>query len=121
MVGFIIYQFGISVIALPGGYLSEVESSIFAALFPGQSVDLLAVFLQFGGGIIAILGLIMAISGVAAPQRIETRYVQAPVEASSNRTQLFPLLPSRKFNCKFCGAEIEENELFCPKCRKAQK
>jgi len=117
MVGFIVYQFGISIIALPRSYLSEVENNVLTALFPGQPVDLLAVFLQFGGGIIAILGLIMAISGVAAPQRTETRYVQAPPQPSARPTQLL----IRQFNCKFCGAEIEENELFCPKCRKAQK
>jgi len=117
MLGFIIYQLGISVIALPRGYLSEAENSVLATLFPGQPVDLLAVFLQFGGGIIAILGLIVAISGVATPQRTEIRYVQAPPQPSARPTQFL----IRQFNCKFCGAEIEENELFCPKCRKAQK
>jgi len=103
--------------ALPESYLSEVANSVFAALFPGQSVALSAVLLQFGGGIIAILGLIIAISGVAAPQRIETRYVQAPSQLSANPTQL----SIRQFSCKFCGAEIGQDELFCPKCRKAQK
>ena len=103
--------------ALPESYLSEVANSVFAALFPGQSVALSAVLLQLGGGIIAILGLIIAISGVAAPQRIETRYVQAPPQPSAKVTQ--PVM--QLFNCKFCGAEIEKDEVFCPKCRKAQK
>jgi len=103
-------------IVLPRSYLSE-ESSFLATLFPGQPVGLVAVFLQFSGGIIAILGLIMAISGVAAPQRIETRYVQAQPQLSAKPTQQV----IRQFNCKFCGAEIAEDELFCPKCRKAQK
>jgi len=88
-----------------------------AALFPGQSVALFAVLLEFGGGIIAILGLIIAISGVAAPQRMETRYVQAPPQPSVNPTHVL----IRQSSCKFCGAEIDEDELFCPKCRKAQK
>jgi hypothetical protein len=115
--GFIIYQFGISMIQLPRSYLSEIANGTFAALFPGQPVDLFAVFLQFGGGIIAILGLIIAIGGVVSPQRTETLYVQAPPQPSARPTQLL----IRQFNCKFCGAEIQENELFCPKCRKAQK
>jgi len=59
----------------------------------------------------------MAISGVAAPQRIETRYVQAQPQLSAKPTQKL----IQQFNCKFCGAEIVEDELFCPKCRKAQK
>ena len=111
------YQFGISMIELPRNYLSELANSVLAALFPGQSVGLFAVLLQFGGGIIAILGLIIAISGVAAPQRIETLYVQAPPQPSAKVTQ--PVM--QLFNCKFCGAEIEKEEVFCPKCRKAQK
>lgn len=117
MLGFIIYQFGLSIMVLPGSYLSEVESSFIATFFPGQPVDLVAVSLQFCGGIIAILGLIMAISGVSAPQRIETRYIQAQPQPSTKPTQKL----IQRFNCKFCGAEIAEDELFCPKCRKAQK
>jgi len=115
--GFIVYQFGISTILLPGSYLSEAANSVSTALFPGQSTALFAVLLQFGGGIIAILGLIIAISGVAAPQQRETRYVQAALHPSANPTQLL----IRQFSCKFCGSQIEENELFCPKCRRAQK
>jgi len=104
-------------IELPGSYLSEVANSVLAALFLGQSTDLFAVFLQFGGGIAAILGLIIAISGVATPQRTEARYVQAPPKTLAKPTQ-----PSmQQLNCKFCGAEIEEDEVFCPKCRRAQK
>jgi len=116
-VGFILYQFGISLIELPGSYLSEVASSVLAALFLGQSTDLLAVFLQFGGGIIAILGLIIAISGVAAPQQRGARYVQASPQPSAKPTQPFV----QQLNCRFCGAEIEKDEIFCPKCRRAQK
>jgi len=104
-------------IELHGSYLSEATNSFFAALFPGQPIDLFAVFLQFGGGIVAILGLIIAISGVAAPKKIEARYVQAPPQPSAKPTQ-----PSvQRFNCKFCGAEIEEDEVFCPKCKRAQR
>jgi len=105
------------VIALPRSYLSDVANGVFAALFPGQPVGFFAVFLQFSGGIIAILGLIIAIGGVASPQRIETRYVQLPPQPSANPMQLL----TRQFSCKFCGAEIEKDEVFCPKCRKAQK
>jgi len=104
-------------IALPASYLSDVANGVFVALFPGQPTGLFAVFLEFSGGIIAILGLILAIGGVASPQRIETRYVQAPPQPSANPRQLL----IQQFNCKFCGAEIEKDELFCPKCRKAQK
>jgi len=115
--GFIIYQLGISMIELPRSYLSEVANSTFAPLFPGRSADLFAVFLQFGGGTVAILGLIIAISGVAAPRQIEARYVQVPAQISAKQTQ--PLM--QQFTCKFCGAEIEKDEVFCLKCRKAQR
>jgi len=115
--GFIIYQFGISMIELPRSYLSEVANSTFAPLFPGQSADLFAVFLQFGGGTVAILGLIIAISGVAAPRQIEARYVQVPAQISAKQTQSL----MQRFTCKFCGAEIEKDEVFCLKCRKAQR
>jgi len=104
-------------IQMPRSYLSEVANSFLASLFPGQSTDLFAVFLQFGGGIVAIFGLIIAISGVAAPQGTKARYVQAQPQPLAKTAQPF----MQQFNCKFCGAEIEKDEVFCPKCRRAQK
>ena len=109
VIGFISYQFGLSSELHPttllGAWLAE-----FAKLMTswGLSLEIVAVMLQFVGGLIAIFGLVICFAGAASATRIIARPIESQKKESST-------------NCRFCGAEIEAGSSFCPKCTKSQK
>jgi len=117
MLGFIIYQFGFSLAAFPKSYPGEIATLIIATVLHDQQPDLSGVLMEFGGGIMAILGLIIAIGGVATSQKTQTEQVQEPSEPST----MEPLWFLQRLKCRFCGAEIQEDEIFCNACGKSQK
>lgn len=74
------------------------------------SPDLFGLGLEFGGGLILIIGFIMFISNALS----ESRLIGRPVtRKASGITGLK--------RCKFCGAVISEAALFCPVCQKSQE
>ncbi len=112
-VGFILYQLGMS---------SELHQTTFVARWlarlvepatsRGLSLDIVAVILQFTGGLIAIFGLIICFAGVA--RSTETQIVTRAIEPARSESEAVA-------TCKFCGANIQEGLSFCPKCNKSLK
>jgi hypothetical protein len=124
MLGFIAYQLGTSMIVLPKSYPSIVANSTITPLFLGQTTEFVAAFLQYGGGVVAFLGLIVAIIGVAASGEIEA--LQSSVQRLQSSVQVLqtsayqPQPSVQRLSCRFCGASIEKDEFFCPTCGRAQ-
>jgi hypothetical protein len=127
--GFIVYQLGIFMVEQPASLLGAAVKTSFAFFSLEQPVDLSASILKLAGGIIAILGLIVAVNGAAASG---DRYVkalqalQASVRELESRidglqTSSLVQLHMQQYSCKFCGAKIEKDEFFCSTCGRAQK
>ncbi len=110
VIGFIFYQFGLSSELHPttllGAWLAELAKSI---TMWGLSLEIVAVVLQFAGGIIAIFGLIICFAGVARSGA--KNIIAGPIESRKRK---------QGTDCRFCGAEIEAGSSFCPKCNKSQ-
>jgi hypothetical protein len=127
MLGFIVYQLGIFAAQQPTSFLGGTAAAILTFVSFGQSTDVSIIMLKFCGGILAIIGLIIAINGVVAPQQIDAQSFQALQSAIQELQSYVKKLQSssvqhlkQQFACKFCGAGIDVGEFFCPACGKAQ-
>jgi hypothetical protein len=108
VVGFILYQFGLSSelhqTTLLRSWLADLSKPLISR---GISLDAITILFEFGGGLLVIFGLIVCFAGAARPNQImhPTRRAE-PTRATSK--------------CRFCGAEIQVGSSFCPSCNKSQ-
>ena len=110
--GFVIHQLGFSIVLR-----QTVILSLLTTIFPGSSpLDLIGTVLEFGGGILGIIGFIICISSVISTQHKETLREITKLRAFPYQQ---PTTPTRR--CKFCGANISADTIFCPRCEKSQK
>ncbi len=112
MLGFSIYQCGFFMTL----NLSPVLFAWSQALVPwiGTQEAMGAAF-QLIGGALAILGLLSCISWVGSQSRVKALRA---ISQSTLQSSVQPSLPQRR--CKFCGASMEPDATFCPKCERAQ-
>ena len=109
IVGFSVYQCGLFMMLNLSGSLT----SLIMSYVPWTtSAETLGAALQFVGGVIAIVGLLVCISWIGT----QSRAVALPSRRSEPVGQITE--PARK--CKFCGAAIEPDAAFCPSCQRAQ-
>lgn len=127
VLGFIAYQLGIFTAQQPTSFLGGTAAAILAFVSLGQSPDVSIILLKFCGGILAIIGLIIAINGVVAPQQMNSQSFQALQSTIQELQSSVRKLESgsvqhlkEQFACKFCGAKIDAGEFFCPACGRAQ-
>ncbi|MGQ9544139.1 MAG: hypothetical protein ACUVTM_08750 [Candidatus Bathyarchaeia archaeon] len=123
ILGFIIYQLGITMTVTPKSYLSKLaEASI--QIFSIHTSEIVTATILYGGGIIAVIGLITAITGII--EREEIKNLQSSInklEAAIQNIQTSthqPKTPTPKQTCRFCGANMNIGDSFCPICNKAQ-
>jgi hypothetical protein len=100
-----------------------------AFIFPEQSVAFSAIMLKLAGGIVTILGVIVAVNGsadlgdryVGALQALHAsvREMESKIDAIQKST--LTQLHTGQFSCNFCGSKIEKGESFCSTCGRAQK
>lgn len=106
ILGFILYQIGFSIMQQQSLLMADIGKFLLPWF---DKKELIGLILEFGGGLVAILGLIItvaggissAVGGVALSQSIDT----------SGRPAM---------TCKFCGAEMPAGEVFCSSCHKSQ-
>ena len=111
--GFLLYQVGLSSELHPTTVLGQWLAEFAKSAFPwGSSIEVIAVMLQFIGGLLAIFGLIVCFAAVARSNG--ARFQSRPMDPARIR-------PTRTVtNCKFCGAEVAQGSLFCSNCSKSQ-
>jgi len=111
IIGFIIYQSGLLILLQRATFISQL-----AAIFPeSSSLDLIGIALEFGGGILGLIGLIICISNAISTQCKETLREIRELKAT------LPKMLTPKRRCKFCGAEIDEQATFCSVCNRSQR
>ena len=80
--------------------------------------DLFGMALEFGGGLLLIFGFIMFISNALSESVVR----EGPVTRKASRVSaLKNRLMGSPVQCKYCGAEISKDALFCPVCQKSQR
>jgi hypothetical protein len=113
ILGFVGYQVGVHL--LPGG--NQTLRGYLAPFMPKMSVptDTLGLALQFVGGIVAIVGLVMCLSALAQPVVITQELESVPPPPASAP------VAAPKIRCPFCGERMDEGTIFCPACGRSQK
>ncbi|MGQ9542512.1 MAG: hypothetical protein ACUVTM_00275 [Candidatus Bathyarchaeia archaeon] len=105
MLGFASYQVGSHIGVKGEGVLGEVLGRIMPQSI---SVEIFSLTLQFGGGLLAIIGFLLCISSLSKPTiRVE--------EVKTVGEETFQTL-----HCKFCGGQLEGDSAFCPICGRSQ-
>jgi hypothetical protein len=117
VVGFFVYQYGLFLT------LGDLEASLVGLGLSDLSAALLSLFgspalagaiLQLIGGIIAIAGLLVCISWIGSQRAM-------PSSTRAQRTaELVTQTKDSAPKCKFCGAVMEPDAVFCPSCQRAQ-
>lgn len=114
IIGFLIYQTGISITIYQGTVIAEYANMLANYLTVPQHIfSSLATFI---GGIIAIIGFLLSISTLAIPTMPQVREAIPELEKKTT-VEKEPSVPK----CKFCGENITEANVFCPNCNRALK
>ncbi|MBS7626752.1 zinc ribbon domain-containing protein, partial [Candidatus Bathyarchaeota archaeon] len=89
-------------------------------LISNQTSETIIIVLQYGGGIIAVIGLVIAITGISANGEINS--IKSSLRRLEPRIQNLPTSQpkTQTSTCRFCGAEIALNDLFCPGCGRSK-
>lgn len=112
ILGFVIYQLGLLVMFRSTEFQGQLPSFLRGILPAG----LMGVAMQLGGGITAIVGVIVCICGAASSYNKQIlRRLEDLIETRSEE-RVVPMI-----RCRFCGAELEEQAIFCPVCNKSQR
>ncbi len=108
IIGFLAYRFGV---AINLGKNSIVADLVMDYAPKGISLTKMGLILEFGGGIILLLGIVMALAALATTR--EVSYV--PVKTAEEKVDI----ETRR--CKYCSAEMAEGIIFCAACGKSQE
>jgi len=108
VIGFLAYRFGV---AINLGKNSIVADLVMDYAPKGISLTKMGLILEFGGGIILLLGVVIALAALVTTS--EVSYV--PVKKTEEKVDI----ETRR--CKYCPAEMAEGIVFCPACGKSQE
>ncbi len=107
IIGFLAYRFGVAINLAKNSLVAEL---VMKYAPKGISLVQMGLFLEFGGGIILLLGIVISLAALMTAG--EVRYI--PVKTVQEKADV----EIRK--CRFCSAEIGEGIVFCPACGKSQ-
>lgn len=108
VIGFLAYRFGV---AINLGKNSIVADLVMDYAPKGISLTNMGLILEFGGGIILLLGIVIALAALVTTR--EVSYV--PVKKTEEKVDI------ETKRCKYCSAEMAEGIVFCPACGKSQE
>lgn len=114
VVGFVLYQIGFSY-ELRQAALLRTWLDEFVGLLTTWSLrsEVAAIVLQFTGGVLLILGLLVCFTGINASDNTRFAGKYAPRSRATPKVNVT--------NCRFCGEKIREDASFCPSCEKSQR
>jgi hypothetical protein len=124
VVGFFIYQYGFFMtLNLSQGLFEWIVSEV---PWIGSSMEVVGGMLQLLGMVLAVAGLLLCISWVRSQARekaalgIIARTSQALAQLAPRTSQPKIEAVAARRTCKFCGAAMGLDAVFCPKCDRAQ-
>ncbi|MEM2963895.1 MAG: hypothetical protein QXE22_00375 [Candidatus Bathyarchaeia archaeon] len=111
VVGFLIYQTGVSVVREGNMWVAKYAAKALSYLsIRPELFNALAVYV---GGILAIMGFLLSVSAVTAVS------VSGAVSRPGLRGEEFQEAASEGLKCRFCGEVVDEQDVFCPRCSRA--
>jgi hypothetical protein len=106
VIGFIGYRFGVAINIAQ----NLLVANLVLNYAPTDDLDLLGILLEFGGGIIMLLGVVISVAALSKEKLV----VQKPGEQTQKKVE------GEAIRCKFCSGEMGDNT-FCPNCGRSQK
>jgi len=128
MIGLIAFSFGMLIMLHQSIILENLMSNISDIGF----VEVIGILLQFFGIALAVTGLIMSISVIIdiklESERRSLFEFKTGIEKAFNalvsrieEAQIPQASPTQTKTCKYCGAKLVEEEVFCPSCGRSQE
>ncbi|WP_455367687.1 hypothetical protein [[Eubacterium] cellulosolvens] len=114
LIGFLIYQTGVSIILESNPYALNFLNNVTSLLRINLGNNLMVMLIEYVGGIIAIIGFLICVSSLTSKEIVR---VTQTVEKTTEEMAPSETMPK----CKFCGAYIDEEDVFCAKCNRALK
>lgn len=111
IIGFFAYRFGVALNIAKSSEVAEIVSKYAPEMF---TLDQTGLILEFAGGIILLLGIILSVTSLMEPK---ISYVPAPVQEEIEEEEV----KDEVKRCKFCSAKLGEDEVFCSACGKSQQ
>ena len=108
IIGFLAYRFGVAINLTNNSIVSELVKNNAPSWI---SLAQMGLILEFGGGIILLLGILIALAALITTKEVH----RPPVKTSQEKVDI----EIRK--CKFCSAELDEGIVFCTVCGKSQE
>lgn len=130
ILGFIIYEFGLFMTL---HQISSLVAYITNIIPDTSTIELIGILLQFAGGTLIIAGFVSSISNIVSTNlenyrrnladEILSRLEQKMTNIMTSLTtqNVGSLAPQETRSCRFCGAKLGNEDLFCPSCGKSQK
>jgi hypothetical protein len=112
IVGFFAYRFGVAMNIAKSSTVAEIVSKYVPEMLTLEQTGLI---LEFAGGIILLLGIILAVTSMIEPK---ITHVPAPIQEEDKIED--EEIKEEVIRCKFCSAELGE-EVFCSACGKSQE
>lgn len=106
VIGFIGYRFGVAINIAQ----NLLVANLVLNYAPTDNLDLLGILLEFGGGIVMLLGVVISVAALSKEKLV----IQKP-EVQTQKEAKVEII-----KCKFCSAEMGDNT-FCPNCGRSQE
>lgn len=108
VIGFLAYRFGVAINLTNNSIVTELVKNYVPQWISLAQTGLI---LEFGGGIILLLGILIALAALITTKKVH----HPPVKTSKEKVDV------EIKRCKFCSAEIGEGIVFCTACGKSQE
>ena len=108
IIGFLAYRFGVAINLTNNSIVSELVKNNAPSWI---SLAQMGLILEFGGGIILLLGILIVLAALITTKEVH----RPPVKTSQEKVDI----EIRK--CKFCSTELDEGIVFCTVCGKSQE
>jgi hypothetical protein len=108
VIGFLAYRFGVAINLTNNSIVSELVKNYAPSWI---SLAQMGLILEFGGGIILLLGILIALAALITTKEVH----YPPVKTSQEKVDI------EIRRCKFCSAELDEGIVFCTVCGKSQE
>ncbi len=116
IIGAVFCLFGL-MLALHQTNLMEYITNVFPNI---QSAELAGILLQLVGVTLLVAGLSILISEIVE-RNIEKFTFNVNRAIAELKSATLQTTKSTTKNCRFCGAPLDEGEIFCSACGRAQK
>lgn len=109
VIGFLLHQAGFAALT---GQVTPIDGVLASLITTTQLRQQVWFSLEVIGGLLTIFGLALYVKFIVSSEVKKLKLVEAKVEAPEGA------LPGS--TCKFCGASMEGESVFCPVCGRSQ-